>query len=201
MKKLMLVMVVLAISLMMPSSFAFACAGGGGGDGGGNDDDFAMGGAVSWGGHPGYPDVIGSSVWDCNPVGPFQEGTAIEDSVQDLIDGFQKGKYTKDDVKKSLAWAKGVGISINSAQRAQLDKLMNPPPQKKVKKSKNSKLMDKIEKGLNIWASYNKSKTKNKGKPPSKIQIGASLIKEEIKSYVPSEYQSYVDSAFDFFGF
>ena len=84
---------------------------------------------------------------------------------------------------------------------SQLDKLMNPPPPKTVKKSEDAKLADKIEKGLNLLASYNKAKKKNKGKPPSKLQIGASLVKEEIKSYVPSEYQGYVDNAFDFFGF
>ena len=201
MKTLKIVMAILVISLMLPSGFALACGGGGGGDGDDDGNDFAMGGAVSWGGIPGYPDVMGSSVWDCNPVGPFQSGTAIEDSVQDLIDGYQDGTYTKDDVKNSLAWAEGVGISVNSTQRGQLDNLMNPPPpKKKVKKSKDSKLADNIEKGLNMWASYNKAKKKNKGNPLTKQQIEAALLKEGIKSYVPKEYQGYVDSAFGYLG-
>ena len=187
MKTLKIVMVILIISLMLPSSFALAHSGGGGGGGDGEDygNSFAMGGAVSWGGIPGYPDVMGSSVWDCNPVGPFQSGTAIEDSVQDLIDGYQDGTYTKDDVRNSLAWAEGVGISVNSKQRGQLDNLMNPPPPKKVKKSEDSKLADNIEKGLNMWASYNKVKEENGGTPPSMLQIGALLLKEKLKSYFP----------------
>lgn len=202
MKTLKIVMVVLVISLMLPAGFAFAYGGDGDGDGDGDDafaasDSFAGGGAVSWGGHPGYPNVRGSSVWDCNPVGPFQEGTSIQDSVQDLIDGYQDGRYTKDDVRNSLAWAEGVGISLDNTRRGDLVTLMNPPPPKN---SKDSKQADKIAHYLNIWADYNKTKKKNGGKPPSELQIGVSVIKEGIKSYVPQEYQHYVDDAFDFVG-
>jgi len=203
MKTLKIVMVVLVISLMLPTSFVLAY----GGDGDSNGDDDIItddgsfgGGAVSWGGHPGYPNVRGSSVWDCDPVGPFQEGTAIEDSVQDLLDGYQDGRYTKDDVRNSLAWAEGVGISLDNTRRDELVTLMNPPPPKNIKKSEDSKAGDNLEKGLNMLANYMNTK-KNGGKSPLKAQIGAIALKEGIKSYVPKEYHSYVDDGFDFFGF
>ena len=203
MKTLKIVMVVLVISLMLPASFAFAY----GGDGDGDGDEFTAddgsfgGGAVSWGGHPGYPNVRGSSVWDCDPVGPFQEGTAIQDSVQDLIDGYQDGRYTKDDVRNSLAWAEGVGISIDNTRRDELVTLMNPPPPKNIKKSEDSKFGDALEKGLNLFAAYQETKKKNGGKSPSEAQIAAIALKQGIKNNVPREYHGYVDDGFAFFGF
>ncbi len=202
MKMLKIVIVVLIISLMLPAGFALAYGGDGDGDGDSADafataDSFAGGGAVSWGGVPGYPNVRGSSVWDCNPVGPFQEGTAIQDSVQDLIDGYQDGRYTKDDVRNSLAWAEGVGISLDNTRRDDLVTLMNPPPPKN---SEDEKVADQLERGLNMWAAYNETKKNNGGKPPSKLQIGVSVLKEGIKSYVPQEHQHYVDDLFDLIG-
>ncbi|MEA3486306.1 MAG: hypothetical protein U9R20_01465 [Thermodesulfobacteriota bacterium] len=201
MKMLKIVMVALVISLMLPVGFALGYGGDGDGDGDSADafvaDDSFGGGAVSWGGHPDYPNVRGSSVWDCNPVGPFQEGTAIQDSVQDLIDGYQDGRYTKDDVKNSLDWAEGVGISLDNTRRDDLVTLMNPPPPKN---SEDEKVADQIEMGLNMWAAYNETKKNNGGKPPSKLQIGASVAKKGIKQYVPSEYHGWVDDAFDLVG-
>ena len=201
MKMLKIIIVVLVISLMFPTGFALAYGGDGDGDGDGDDvitDDGSFGGgAVSWGGVPGYPNVRGSSVWDCNPVGPFQEGTSIQDSVKDLIDGYQDGRYTKDDVRNSLAWAEGVGISLDKTRRGELVTLMNPPPPKN---SEDEKVADQLEMGLNMWAAYNETKKNNGGNPPSKLQIGASVIKEGIKSYVPQEYQHYVDDAFGLLG-
>ena len=197
MKTLKIIIVVLVISLMLPASFALAYGGDGDGDGDGadviTDDDSFGGGAVSWGGIPGYPNVRGSSVWDCNPVGPFQSGTSIQDSVQDLIDGYQDGRYTKDDVKNSLAWAEGVGISLDNTRRNDLVTLMNPPPPKN---SEDEKLADQLEMGLNLLAAYNETKKNNGGKSPSKLQIGASVLKEGIKQYVPNEYHGLVDDAF-----
>ncbi len=185
MKMLKIVMVVLVISLMLPAGFALAYGGDGDGDGDGDSadafataDSFAGGGAVSWGGHPGYPNVRGSSVWDCNPVGPFQEGTSIQGSVQDLIDGYQDGRYTRDDVRNSLAWAEGVGISLDNTRRDDLVTLMNPPPPKN---SEDEKVADHLEMGLNIWAAYNEIKKNNGGKSPSMLQIYDIVAAEEIK--------------------
>ena len=197
MKTLRIIIVVLVISLMLPASFALAYGGDGDGDGDdafAADDSFAGGGAVSWGGHPNYPNVRGSSVWDCNPVGPFQSGTSIQDSVQDLIDGYQDGRYTKDDVKNSLAWAEGVGISLDNTRRNDLVTLMNPPPPKN---SEDEKLADQLEMGLNLLAAYNETKKNNGGKSPSKLQIGASVVKEGIKQRVPREYHDLLDDTFD----
>jgi len=179
MKTLKIVMVVLVISLMLPASFALAYGGDGDGDGDGDftvDDGSFGGGAVSWVHHAGYPNVKESSRWDYDPVGPFQEGTAIEDSVQDLIDGYQDGRYTKGDVRNSLTWAEKVGISVDSTQMGQLNSLMDPPPPKNIKKSDDSKVADNLVKGVKWWADYDKQKKRNGGKSPSKLQIAALMI-------------------------
>lgn len=127
MRVVKVVMIVLAVSLLLPWNSAVAYGGGSGGGTSQSDDSSFSGGAVSWSKNPNGLDVIGSSIWHGRPEnlakGPYQPGAAVEDAEQDLLDGFKSGEYTSEEVKENLQWAKKARIHISSEAQKVLDGL------------------------------------------------------------------------------
>jgi hypothetical protein len=127
MRVVKVVMIVLAVSLLLPWNSAVAYGGGSGGGTSQSDDSSFSGGAVSWSKNPNGLDVMGSSIWHGRPEnlrkGPYQPGTAVEDAEQDLLDGFKGGEYTSAEVKENLQWAKKAGIHISNEAQKVLDGL------------------------------------------------------------------------------
>lgn len=98
----------MVISLTMPAHSAFAYGGGGGGH-----VPEAAGWDVSWTKNPKCKckNVVGSSVWrGRRPKGPFEEGKSIQDAIDELIEGYDKKKYTLADVEANMRWAKRMGF-------------------------------------------------------------------------------------------
>ena len=130
MRVMKVVMIVLAVSLLLPWNSAFAYGGGSGGGVSQAEDNSFGGGAVSWSSNPNGLDVMGSSIWHGRPEnltkGPYQPDTAVEDAEQDLLDGFKRGEYTSEEVKENLQWAKKAGIHISNEAQKVLDGLSAP---------------------------------------------------------------------------
>jgi len=93
MKLVKIVMIVLAVSFLLPWNSAFAYGGGSGGGTSQPEDSSFGGGAVIWSKNPNGLDVMGSSIWHSRPKnltkGPYQPGTTVGDAEQDLLDGFR----------------------------------------------------------------------------------------------------------------
>ncbi|MBN2516173.1 MAG: hypothetical protein JXC33_09095 [Deltaproteobacteria bacterium] len=122
------VMIVVVVSFVLPWNSAVAYGGGGGSGGVSQAGDSSFGGgAVSWSSNPNGLDVMGSSIWHGRPEnlekGPYQPGKAVEDAEQDLLNGFKRGEYTKEEVKENLLWAKKAGIHISNEAQKVLDGL------------------------------------------------------------------------------
>jgi hypothetical protein len=216
MRKKLLLIAALFVSLMALScpAYSYGGGGGGGGNGGGveQEDDSFGGGAVSWAPNPNGADVIGSSIWRGRPEslekGPYQKNKAVEDAEQDLLDGFRSGQYSAEEVKENLEWAQRVGIAISDQAKSTLESIVNPPPKPAVAAPQQSsvdeqKVADKMEKYLNIWADYNKAKEKNRatGKPTTKTDLAVVGLKNAIKGKVSTENQETVDKVFNFIGY
>jgi len=127
---LKIILFVMAASLLIPGNSALAYGGGSGGGVSQAEDSSFGGGAVSWSENPNGLDVMGSSIWHGRPEslekGPYQPGKAVEDAEQDLLDGFKRGEYTKEEVKENLLWAIKAGIHISNEAQGVLDGLSSP---------------------------------------------------------------------------
>lgn len=92
--------------------------GGEGGGGIGPQEEPSFWRAVSWAPNPNGADVMGSSIWSGRPEsiekGPYQEGRAVEDAEQELLDGFRRGQYSAWDVVENIMWAERVGIPVSN---------------------------------------------------------------------------------------
>lgn len=123
--------VIMLAFFIIPWNSAFAYGGGGSGGGVSQVEDSSFGGgAVSWSKNPNGLDVMGSSIWHGRPEniekGPYQPGKAVEDAEQDLLEGFKRGEYTKEEVKENLLWAKKAGIHISNEAQKVLDGISAP---------------------------------------------------------------------------
>jgi len=201
------VTIAVSVGLSAPTQFAFAYGGGGGGQ----EESSFGGGAVSWTKNPNGVDAIGSSIYSGRPAdiekGPYQEDTAVQDAEEALLEGYQQGTYTANEVKANLEWAQRVGIEISDKANDFLTKLKNPPPESTPKSkptaTSKDKQGDKIAKVINIIADYNKMKAKQKdtGKKVSQLDLAVIGLKNTLRDNVPKEYKDSVDKAFEFFGY
>ena len=206
MNRLRVFIIIATVGLLLAPGFAFSY--GNGGDGGSGDvsqaDSFG-GGAVSWSPNPNGVDVRGSSIWNGRPAniekGPYQEGTAVEDAEQDLLDGYRDKTYSADEVKANLEWAQNAGIQLSDAAQKTLDAIKNPPPTQHGKWTE--KMQDKSVKVINFVNDIYKlrDKRKSQGLSMTADDYRSAGVKSGIKNNVPPQYRKYVDKAFDFAGF
>ncbi|MBN1828574.1 MAG: hypothetical protein JW884_05450 [Deltaproteobacteria bacterium] len=132
-RSLMVYVVITLVLFPAPRLFAYGGDGGGGGSDGGSNQEAAdsAGGGVSWAPNPNGVNVVGSSIYTGRSAvveaGPYQSGTAVEDAEQALLDGFQSGAYTADEVKANLEWAVMVGIKISDQAQQALTSLQQSP--------------------------------------------------------------------------
>ena len=200
-------MIIFVLCLVLSPNSAFAYGGGGGADISQLEDSSFGGGAVSWGSNPNGANVRGSSIWHGRPEniekGPYQADTAVQDAEQDLLDGFNSGEYTADEVKTNLEWAQNVGIAISDEAQQTLDNIKNPPKTPGQPGQFTEKQQDKAVKVINYIAGYFelKDKCKEKGRKMTTGDLYGLGAKKAIKDKVPPKYKKYVDKAFDFLGF
>ena len=122
--KVIIIVVAIVIATMMPVTLA--CAYGNGGGEEEMDNSFGMG-TVGWSTGPLGLTLVGSPMWHGRPMtidkGPDQREREMWEHEQELLDGFKSGKYTKENVKTTLEWAKKVGFHISDKAQKTLDAL------------------------------------------------------------------------------
>jgi len=124
--KVFVIVFSIVIAAIMPVTSACAYGNGGGSGDVGIDDSFGMG-TVSWSTSSLALTIAGSSMWSGRPTNikesPDQKEREVFEHEQELLDGFKSGKYTKENVKTTLEWAKKVGFQISDEAQKTLDAL------------------------------------------------------------------------------
>jgi len=122
--KVIVIIIAMVVPIMM--SATFACTYGNGGGEAEIANSFGMG-KVGWSTGPVGLTVAGSPIWHGRPTiiekGPALRERAVWEHEQELLDGFKSNKYTKENVKTTLEWAKKVGFHISDDAQKTLDAL------------------------------------------------------------------------------
>jgi hypothetical protein len=203
-----IIVLILAISLMMPARSVLAYGNGGNGNGDTTEDHEHASGGVSWTPNPNGEGVIGSSVWQGpRPAGPFQADKSIQDALEDLARGAGT-EYTDKQVRENMEWARRAGLlegievppelaqflqqkssQVTAVKSSPPPKTATPPPQKKptlqelYRARRAAKRARKQAQAIDILFDtldyYNEGK--KKGKTPSAQQLKAHVQKKVIK--------------------
>jgi len=204
MRTILVVLLAVMIGLLAPTQLVFAYGGGGGGGGAGagaEDHEHASGG-VSWTPNPNGEDVIGSSVWrGPRPPGPFQADKAIQDALDDLVQGAGP-TYSDEQVKENLEWAQRAGILRGIKIPAELLRFMpqggsqgassqssgTPSSTQQAGTSKSAqrdaKVANYVAIGLDVHSWYKQQQAQGKTVTPAQIEakVRAEVIKYKLKN-------------------